>query len=82
MPDGRTAFNLIQNATDTDEGSLMFFLFDLLFLDGENLTALPLIKPQGKVGISAEKRAQLTAIQRSSNWAWPSVPPVGLPTRP
>jgi ATP-dependent DNA ligase len=43
LPDGRTAFNLIQNATDTGEGSLVFFLFDLLHLDGENLTALPLI---------------------------------------
>jgi ATP-dependent DNA ligase len=38
-PDGRAAFNLIQNATDTGEGSLVFFLFDLLHLDGENLTA-------------------------------------------
>ena len=27
LPDGRTAFNLIQNATDTGEGSLVFFLF-------------------------------------------------------
>ena len=42
-PDGTTAFNLIQNATDTGEGSLVFFLFDLLHLDGENLTALPLV---------------------------------------
>src|ERR1700719_3703726 len=44
LPDGRTAFNLIQNATDTGEGSLVFFLFDLLHLDGENLTALPLVE--------------------------------------
>jgi bifunctional non-homologous end joining protein LigD len=44
LPDGRTAFNIIQNATDTCEGSLVFFLFDLLFLDGENLTALPLVE--------------------------------------
>jgi DNA ligase D-like protein (predicted ligase) len=43
LPDGKTAFNLIQNATDTGEGSLVFFLFDLLHLDGENLTALPLV---------------------------------------
>jgi bifunctional non-homologous end joining protein LigD len=43
LPDGRTAFNLIQNATDTGEGSLVFFLFDLLHLDGENMTALPLV---------------------------------------
>jgi len=43
QPDGRTAFNLIQNATDAGEGSLVFFLFDVLFLDGENLMALPLV---------------------------------------
>ena len=43
LPDGRTAFNLIQNATDTGEGALVFFLFDLLHLDGENMTALPLV---------------------------------------
>jgi bifunctional non-homologous end joining protein LigD len=44
LPNGRTAFNLIQNATDTGEGSLVFFLFDLLFLDGAILTALPLVE--------------------------------------
>jgi DNA ligase D-like protein (predicted ligase) len=44
LPDGRTSFNLIQNATDAGGGSLVLFLFDLLFLDGENLTALPLIE--------------------------------------
>jgi bifunctional non-homologous end joining protein LigD len=43
LPDGRTAFNLIQNATDTGGGSLVFFLFDLLHLDGENLMSLPLV---------------------------------------
>ena len=49
LPDGRTAFNLIQNATDTGKGSLVFFLFDLLFLDGENLTALPLVDPKARL---------------------------------
>jgi bifunctional non-homologous end joining protein LigD len=44
LPDGRTAFNLIQNATDTGQGSLVFFLFDLLYLDGENLMDLPLVE--------------------------------------
>jgi ATP-dependent DNA ligase len=43
LPDGRTAFNIVQNAADT-HGSLVFFLFDLLFLDGEDLRALPLIE--------------------------------------
>jgi bifunctional non-homologous end joining protein LigD len=49
LPDGKTAFNLIQNATDTGEESLVFFLFDLLFLDGENLTALPLTDRKAKL---------------------------------
>src|SRR5438132_10436823 len=41
QPDGRTAFNLIQNATDADQGTLVFFLFDLLFLDGESIRHFP-----------------------------------------
>jgi ATP-dependent DNA ligase len=49
LPDGRTAFNLIQNATDTGEGSLVFLLFDLPFLDGENLTALPLVDRKARL---------------------------------
>ena len=52
LPDGRTAFNLIQNATDTGQGSLVFFLFDLLFLDGEDLMGLPLI----------DRKAQLASL--------------------
>jgi bifunctional non-homologous end joining protein LigD len=56
LPDGRTAFNLIQNATDTGEGSLVFFLFDLLFLDGENLTALPL----------ADRKTRLTSLLKGA----------------
>jgi ATP-dependent DNA ligase len=49
LPDGRTSFNLIQNATDTGQGSLVFFLFDLLFLDGKNLTALPLVERKARL---------------------------------
>src|SRR5207237_6924407 len=43
LPDGRTAFNLIQNSTDPGEGALAFFLFDLLFLDGVEVRDLPLV---------------------------------------
>jgi ATP-dependent DNA ligase len=46
---GRTAFNLIQNATDTGQGSLVFFLFDLLHLDGENLMARPLVMHKARL---------------------------------
>jgi bifunctional non-homologous end joining protein LigD len=56
LRDGRTAFNLIQNATDTGAGSLIFFAFDLLFLDGENLTALPL----------AERKTQLVDLLKGA----------------
>jgi bifunctional non-homologous end joining protein LigD len=42
-PDGTTSFSLIQNASDTGNGdALVFFLFDLLHLDGEPVSARPL----------------------------------------
>lgn len=46
--DGRTAFSLVQNAADT-HSSLVYFLFDLLFLDGADLRALPLIERKGRL---------------------------------
>src|SRR6202163_4140883 len=48
-PDGRTAFNLIQNSMEHGDASLVFFLFDLLFLDGEDLTGLPLIERKARL---------------------------------
>ena len=42
-PDGTTSFSLIQNASDSgNSDALVFFLFDLLHLDGEALGARPL----------------------------------------
>src|SRR5205809_6331175 len=49
LSDGRTAFNLVQNAADRSSASLVFFLFDLLFLDGEDLRALPLIERKDRL---------------------------------
>jgi ATP-dependent DNA ligase len=41
-PDGTTSFSLIQNASDTgNSGALVFFLFDLLHLDGEAIASMP-----------------------------------------
>jgi bifunctional non-homologous end joining protein LigD len=41
-PDGRTSFSLIQNASDTgNSGALVFFLFDLLHLNGEAIASMP-----------------------------------------
>jgi len=51
FPDGRTAFNLIQNASDTGRGSLVFFLFDLLFIDSEDITTLPLIDRKARLAM-------------------------------
>jgi bifunctional non-homologous end joining protein LigD len=48
-PDGRTAFNLIQNSMEHGDASLVFFLFDLLFLDGKDLTGLPLIERKARL---------------------------------
>ena len=43
-PDGITSFSMIQLASDAGNAAgLVFFLFDLLYLDGEDLTAQPLI---------------------------------------
>jgi DNA ligase D-like protein (predicted ligase) len=48
-PDGRTAFNLIQNSMEQGDASLVFFLFDLLFLNGEDLTSLPLVERKARL---------------------------------
>jgi DNA ligase D-like protein (predicted ligase) len=43
-PDGITSFSIIQLASDSgNAASLVFFLFDLLYVDGQDLTARPLI---------------------------------------
>ena len=42
-PYGITSFRIIQNASDTGNAAgLVFFLFDLLYLDGDDVSARPL----------------------------------------
>src|SRR5277367_3409146 len=49
-PDGVTSFSMIQMASDAGNAAgLVFFLFDLLHLDGENLTARPLIERKARL---------------------------------
>ena len=44
-PDGVTSFNIVQLASDSgNAAALVFFLFDLLYLDGEDLRMRPLIE--------------------------------------
>ena len=53
MPDGRTSFQALQNSFDSKQpANLVYFAFDLLALDGENIAKLPL----------EERKARLQAI--------------------
>jgi bifunctional non-homologous end joining protein LigD len=49
-PDGRTSFQALQNAFGGgDRGHLVYFAFDLLFLNGDDLTALPLSERKARL---------------------------------
>jgi ATP-dependent DNA ligase len=48
--DGTTSFSMIQLASDSgNAAALVFFLFDLLYLDGEDVSALPLIERKARL---------------------------------
>jgi bifunctional non-homologous end joining protein LigD len=50
-PDGITYFNIVQLASDRgNAAALVFFLFDLLHLDGEDLRPRPLIDRKERLG--------------------------------
>src|ERR1700730_7837013 len=82
LPDGTTAFNLIQNASDTGEGALVFFLFDLLFLDGENLLTVPLL--DRKARLASLLTSPPDRLQYNDHQIRPrsGLSPLGLRTRP
>jgi bifunctional non-homologous end joining protein LigD len=42
MPDGRTSFQALQGSFGRRDANIVYFVFDLLELDGEDLTPLPL----------------------------------------
>ncbi len=42
MPDGRTNFQALQNAFGRRDANIVYFVFDVLAIDGEDLTKLPL----------------------------------------
>ncbi|MBO0697632.1 MAG: DNA ligase D [Zavarzinella sp.] len=41
---GRSQFQLLQNYQKTGRGNLVYFVFDLLYLDGRDLRSLPLVE--------------------------------------
>src|SRR3984893_18703278 len=50
-PDGVTSFNIVQLASDSaNAAALVFFLFDLLYRDGDDLRPLPLIERKERLG--------------------------------
>ena len=59
MPDGRTSFQALQNSFGRRDASIVYFVFDLLELDGEDLTDLPLEQRKARL-------AKLVATKRSS----------------
>jgi bifunctional non-homologous end joining protein LigD len=45
LEDGRTSFQALQNALRTpDRGELQYWVFDVLYLDGKDVTQLPLVE--------------------------------------
>jgi DNA ligase D-like protein (predicted ligase) len=55
-PDGVTSFSIIQLASDSgNAAALVFFLFDLLYLDGEDLCARPLIERKARLAALLSK---------------------------
>src|SRR5271156_3780949 len=54
-PDGVTSFALMQQASDRGGAGLVYFVFDLLDLDGKDLVALPLL----------DRKTRLAALSRS-----------------
>ena len=49
-PDGITSFSMIQTASDAGNAAgLVYFVFDLLHLDGEDVSALPLIERKARL---------------------------------
>jgi ATP-dependent DNA ligase len=81
LTDGRTAFNLIQNPTDTGQGSLIFFLFDLLFLNGENLMALPLVVRKTRLASLLTGALDCLRFNDHQIGQGPVLSSVGVPTR-
>jgi bifunctional non-homologous end joining protein LigD len=48
-PDGTTSFSGMQAASDSGGAGLVYFVFDLLFIDGESVAELPLIERKARL---------------------------------
>lgn len=58
LPDGRTSFQALQNAfSGLERRNLVYFVFDLPFLDGEDLSARPLLERKASLARIVGERA-------------------------
>src|ERR1700726_4163081 len=68
-PDGIPSFSMIQAASDSgNAASLVFFLFDLLYLDGEDLKALPLIERKTRLAALLSNAIKLGRDKNGGYW--------------
>jgi bifunctional non-homologous end joining protein LigD len=56
--DGRSSFQSLQNALKSAPGSIDYFAFDLLELDGKDLTSLPLLERKARLAKLLHKTAK------------------------
>ena len=79
FPDGITSFSMIQAASDAGNAAgLVYFMFDLLHLDGDDVGALPLIERKARLARIAVGRRAAPALQRLSPRPRPGVSRAGL----
>jgi bifunctional non-homologous end joining protein LigD len=72
--DGITSFSIVQLASDSaNAAALAFFLFDLLFLDGEVWMTKPLIDRKARLATLLSERGLTLALLRSPDRARPRV---------
>lgn len=69
MPDGRTSFQALQNALGGRAANLAYFVFDLLELDGKDLSKLPLEERKARLAklVGAAKKKKPGIIRYSDH---------------
>ena len=73
-PDGTISFSLIRNASDTgNSGALVFFLFDLLHLDGEAIAPMPVAERKERLRALLSDASSPLHFQRSPDRARPGL---------
>src|SRR5271168_3409002 len=80
-PDGVSSFALMQQASGRGGAGLVYFVFDLLDLDGEDLAALPLLDRKAHLAALLEKPPDGIAFS-AQDLRRRGVPPRRLPTWP